>query len=275
MSTDIRLVAAILVLAPCAGALAADECAYEAERSAVVDAGGADRLVVLARAGELEVRGRPGLSEVRVTARACASAEDLLDGIRLTAERRDDGVHVEAVIPEWGGFSFRSRYARLDLVIEVPAGIAADISDSSGSIELSALGGLTLDDSSDSIRMRSIAGPARVRDSSGEIDIDDVAGMLQIADSSGSIRVARAGDAVRINDSSGEIDVRGVAGSVELTDSSGSIHVGDATGDVTVHSDSSGSIRVENVGGNFTVRRDSSGGVSYRNVGGAVDVPRD
>jgi hypothetical protein len=274
MRIRVPLIATMLAVLPGIAAAQDEVCRYEAERTAVVDATGAALLEVRARAGDLRIEGRQGLSEVRVTARACASDEDRLDEVQLLAERSGERVRVEAQLPdvfEW--FSFGRAYTRLDMVLEVPAGIAADIDDSSGGIELRGLGELTLDDSSGGIEAENITGPAWIDDSSGSLCIEDVAGPVVIRDSSGSICVARVEGDVEIDDSSGGIDVREVAGSVELRDSSGSIHVEDTTGNVTVLRDSSGSIRVEDVQGDFAVLRDSSGGVSYRNVGGAVRIP--
>lgn len=243
-----------LVAAP--AVLLADECRYEAERSTVVDAADAASIVIVARAGSLTVRGKDGLSEVRVNARACASDEDMLDDLRLAAERRGDNVRVEALVPERGWFDWGDGYARLDMVLDVPARIAADIDDSSGGIEIRGLGPVTL------------------HDSSGSIVVEDTLGPLAIDDSSGSITVENVSGRVDINDSSGSIEVRDVEGSVELSDSSGPILVTRASGNVTVHRDSSGSISVRDIGGDFVVRRDSSGSVHFAGVGGSVSVPR-
>ena len=51
-----------------------DECRHEAQRSANVDARGARRLLVGAGSGSLKIEGKPGLTTVRITGRACASS---------------------------------------------------------------------------------------------------------------------------------------------------------------------------------------------------------
>lgn len=266
-------IAALLAGSWPAMAAADDDCRFEAEHSAVVDAVGARLLDVVARAGELRIEGRSDLTEVRVTARACASHERLLDEIRLAAERRGDSVHVEALMPEGGGGLFRQQVARLDIEIEAPAGITADVDDTSGSLELRALGELRLNDSSGGVVVVGIAGPARIIDSSGALHIEDVAGALSIDDSSGAIHVARVDGDVDIEDSSGEIVVREVTGAVELADSSGGIEVTQIGGSVTVRADSSGSIHIRDVGGDFVLMHDSSGGVVVQDVRGTVSLP--
>src|SRR5690606_34825634 len=219
-----------------------DECRFEAERTASVDAAGAELLEVIARAGGLIVTGEQGGSEVRARGRACASSEELLAEIGLSAERRDTTVRVEALMPDQTGIF--NAYARLDLVIEAPAGIAADIDDSSGPMELARLGPSTVDDSSGSIRIEDISGALRIDDSSGEIDVARVRGDVEIDDSSGRIALRDIEGSVAINDSSGEIDARGISGSAG------------------VHRDSAGATRAADVGGAVVAERRSSGGVS-------------
>jgi hypothetical protein len=245
-----------------------DECDHEAERNAVVNARGAARLEIIARAGRLTVEGKEGLSEVRIIGRACASAEELLDGIQLFADRRANNVRIDALMPETGGWGHE--YALLHLIIEAPAGLAAEIEDTSGAMELRGLGALTIEDGSGEIIAQDLTGMVRIRDGSGSIDLDRVTGDVDIDDGSGSIHVAGVTGDVEIHDGSGELQLRDIDGSVELTDGSGSIVIREVTGDVTVRADGSGSIRVADVEGDFIVENDGSGDVSYTNVGGTI-----
>lgn len=230
-----------------------DECRYTAPREATVDAASAARIVVTAGSGSLEVVGRPGLRQARIRATACASDQQLLSEIRLTATRSGGEVRVHANDQD---LDLRNReYARLDVVIEVPEGLAADIDDGSGEIDLTAIGALTLNDGSGSITGDDIRGNVVIEDGSGEINIRGVKGDVQI------------------DDGSGGIDLRNVDGAVDIRDGSGEIQLFKVLRDVTL-SDSSGSIDVDEVGGNFTVRNDSSGSIDYHAVRGAVRVPR-
>ena len=229
-----------------------DDCRYTAPREANADAAGATRLVVTAGSGKLEVVGRPGLRQARVRATACASDRDLLDDINLSAVREGGEVRVRANDRDR---DLRNReYARLDVVIEVPEGMAADIEDGSGEIDLSALGALVLNDGSGSINGEDLRGDVEIEDGSGEINLRNIKGN------------------VRIEDGSGEIDLRNVDGRVDIRDSSGEITLYKVLRDVLI-SDSSGGIDVDDVGGNFTVRNDSSGGIDYSGVKGSVDIP--
>lgn len=244
----LALLTAVPLLLP-----AHQECSYTASRSATVPAAGAETLRLLARAGELRVVGRPGLTEVRVRGEACSSHERYLEGIQLVTAREGDAVRVEARMPEMRGIG--SFQARLDLVVEVPAAMIADVEDSSGDLEI-----------------RNVAA-LRLVDSSGGVVVQDVAGGVDIDDNSGDVRLARIGS-LRLSDSSGGVEVEGVNGGVVVEeDSSGDLDFRDVRGTVLVRRDSSGSIYASRVGGDFLVERDGSGGIRYDEVAGTVRIP--
>lgn len=212
---------------------------YTAPRPAAVDARGARRLVVEGKSGILRIRGVDGLAEVRVQGTARASRRAWLDEIRLVARREGDAVVVRADIPdrdlEWtDGDNVRA----LDLVLDVPRGIAADVTDGSGALEIRGVGALDL------------------KDGSGELEVEDVA-------------------SARIDDGSGGIRVRDVRGDLRLSDGSGSIDASRVRGSVVVERAGSGGVRVHDVGGDFTIEEGRGRGVSYADVRGQVRVPVD
>jgi hypothetical protein len=229
---------------------------HASPRDAVVDARGATLVRVDAGAGSLRIEGRPGLREVRIRGVARASDRKYLDAMRLVADRSGSEVRVAVEIPE-----VRVMFGRvqrvLDLVIEVPEGMAMEVDDSSGDAEIRRVGDL------------------RVDDSSGELTIEDVRGDLDVTDSSGNVSIAQVAGGVRVSDSSGELTIVGVRRSVVVDeDSSGEIYVRDVRGDVLVREDGSGGIRVDGIGGNLTVRDAGSGGVRVGRVAGTVKLPR-
>lgn len=256
---QVVLMAAALLAVPAAPLVAQDyeSCRHEARRGATVDAAGARRLMVSAGSGSLKIEGRPGTTTVRITARACASSADLLDDIKLNARRNGNDVVVEANDRKnEGGWHFRNNeYARLDVVMEVPARILTEVDDGSGSIDLSNLGAVRIEDGSGEIVADNLNGDVEIDDGSGGIRLVDIAGRVHIEDGSGGITLRNVGGAIDIDDSSGEIDVRGARSHVRIADSSGGIDVADVEGD-------------------FIVTSDSSGGIDYDNVKGRVDIPR-
>lgn len=249
------LTAALLLgVAQSALAQSYDECRHEEQRSADVDAGGARQLTIKAGAGSLRIEGKAGLNRVVIRGRACASDAGLLDEIELRADRRGSDVVVEAMQRDRGWSFTGNRYARLDLVIEVPARIAAEIADGSGSIHISNLGEVSITDGSGEIVATDVHGDMRIQDGSGSIELTDVGGAVDIHDGSGSIHLRNIGGLIDVTDGSGEIDVRTAMNSIRISDGSGGIEVADVAGD-------------------FTVTRSGSGGIGYSNVKGRVDIP--
>lgn len=233
-----------------------DRCRFEAERNLTVAADPGDTFRLRAGSGSLEVMGVPGLDRIQVTARACASDEDLLEELRVTADRNGGEIFVDTHYPDTDGWSWGNRYARLDLVVEVPEAMEAEIRDSSGEMRIGHLGSL------------------RIQDGSGEMEVFSIQGNVSIDDNSGEIALWDVTGDVEIDDGSGEIEMEGIGGSVILNDGSGEIDARDIEGTVRVVRDGSGSIDVDGVGGDFVVERDGSGGINFRNVQGRVDIPR-
>lgn len=227
---------------------------YTAPRNAVVNAAGARIVEVEAGAGSLRVEGKQGLSQVQVTGTARASSQRILSEIQLIAERQGDRVFIKADIPEHDGY-YDNYEASLDLVVEVPQGMNADISDGSGDAKIYNVGEL------------------EAADGSGELLVDG-AQSVRVTDGSGSLTIENVRGDVRVNDGSGEIDVRNIAGSfIVESDGSGGINATDVRGSVIVRNDGSGGIDVNKVGKDFRVDNKGSGNIDYADVTGTVDIP--
>ncbi len=230
---------------------------HTAPRNATIDAAGARRLFVEAQAGTLRIEGRSGINEVRVTGTARASVENDLEEIQLRTSRDGDAVRVIVDIPDRASGGWGNRYRGLDLVLEVPNTLVAEVEDGSGELEIRGIAGLDLEDGS------------------GGIEIADIGGAVRVVDGSGGISIRNVRGDVRITDGSGAIEIREVTGTLTIEeDGSGEIIAESIGASVLVREDGSGSIRVTDVGGDFTVERDGSGSISYRDVEGKVDVPR-
>ena len=227
-----------------------DPCDVTAPRNATLDAAGASRLVIDAGAGSLSVRGADGAAEVVADGTACARDEETLEKVLLVAERDGDVLRLETRFPR------RTRGARLDLSVELPASLPVEIDDGSGSVEVRDVASLELLDGSGEIDVHGVTGDVTIDDGSGEIDLDGVGGGVRLTDGSGGIEVLGVGrDVIVEDDGSGEIEITGVGGSV------------------VIESDGSGGIDVRDVDGDFELHRDGSGGVSTRDVRGRVSLP--
>jgi hypothetical protein len=96
------------------------DCRHAADREVSIDTTGADRIEVVGRAGDLDVRTGAGTTLV-AKGRACASSAEYLAQIQLRAVREGRTVKVFVQVPEeMKGIGLL--YATLDLVVSVPAG---------------------------------------------------------------------------------------------------------------------------------------------------------
>jgi len=232
------------------------ECTYRELRELRLD-GDVTSLSIDAGSGSLTVEGRSGIEQIVVEAMACASREAWLDELRVTAEAVDGRATIETHYPDARDRVRGDNTARLDLTVLVPEGLAVDIDDSSGEIDVRDTGSLRISDSSGSIRVQGVQGSVWIDDSSGDVEVMGVSGDVEVEDGSGGI------------------DVTDVGGVVALRDGSGGIRVSDVDRDVIIESDGSGSIDVDRVVGDFVVERDGSGSIRHSDVGGRVQIPQD
>ena len=262
-------------------AAAADDCRYTVERVLDLDARGLATLRLDTGAGDLDVVGEPGLARIEVRGRACASEQEVLDGIQLSQQREGASAHVMTTIPG-EGFSwplFDNHYAYMDVRVRVPAELELVMRDSSGDVDVTGIkAGLQLTDSSGDIDLRDIGGAVTLSDSSGDILLHGLDGSVTIeSDSSGDIDLSDVGgDAQVRSDSSGDVDFRRITGNARIdSDSSGDIDFDTIGGDAGVGSDGSGEIRAGHVRGAFTVERKSNAedNIRHSDIGGAISLP--
>lgn len=252
--TTLRFIAIIALLALPVPARALDlDCKYSAERRGSLDTQGAERVEIVARAGDLTVRAASG-GTLAASGRACASTQAFLDQTRLHVRREGTVIQVHVQVPdEMKGFGIF--YANLDLTVQVPSGLPVEITDTSGDI------------STDSVRVVS------VKDSSGDIVARRLPADVVIDDSSGDIRVEEAAGDVAISDSSGDVVIRNARSVTIPRDSSGDIDIENVIGNVRIEQDSSGDVVIARVGGNVEMLADGSGQVRVSSVKGSVRLP--
>ncbi len=231
-----RLVLAVSLLFATTASADLFDCGKKAPRKVSASAAGVTRVNVVGRAGSLRVTGRSGVGEVVATGTACATDTDDLQRIQLVSRRDGSELRIEAVVPDDGSW-FRFNQGSLDFEVVLPIGMPVEVTDGSGSLEISDVGEVSVLDGSGELRIRSVRGNADIRDGSGSIDISDVTGNVEV------------------NDGSGSMEIKNVGGSV------------------LIGSDGSGGVEVDNVKGNLEVRRKGSGGVDYERIGGRVSVP--
>jgi hypothetical protein len=228
----------------------AQACEVRAERAVEGSIDGVKQLIVRAGAGELIVEGTAGRRSISASGVACGRNERQVERLQLRISREGDALILTTEIPEgFNPFNWFASDGWIDLTVNVPAGMAIDIEDSSGSAKISKVGS------------------TRITDSSGELDIDNVRGDLIVGDGSGEITVRNVQGMVRLADASGDVSIIDVTGDVIVTtDGSGDIQISDVRGSVTIGDDASGSIRIERVGGSVKIEQDASGDIYVAHV---------
>jgi DUF4097 and DUF4098 domain-containing protein YvlB len=271
-----RMWLTLLAVGPATAFAWGDGCGFRADRSGGVDAAGIEKVVIRVGAGDMKVVGRSNAVRVEARGTACASSQELLDSTNISVRRDGNVVYVETEMPQQDG-SWKigiNHSAYIDIGIALPSNVAVEAIDSSGDTVIEDLGALAIQDSSGDLQILRVAGLVDVGDSSGDISIEH-AGSVKLRDSSGDIEVTDTNGDVEVSiDSSGDIRIARAGGSVRIEqDSSGSMRIEDVKGGVKVESDSSGDIYAGRVGGDFTVSADSSGTIEHEEIGGSVSIP--
>ena len=257
MKPAILCVALLVVAGP---VQSSDYGEYRDTKTLSLPTAGLEQFKVDVGAGSLEIRGVDDATGIDVTARIwiekhpenldkVAAAIDRYVDIELTSSGNRAQLKTSTRDPGLG-YSL----PHVDLVVTMPSKMSLDIRDQSGFIEV-----------------ENIAGNVDLRDDSGSITLADITGRVDIDDASGSIAVTRIGESVRIEDDSGSIDVEDVGSDLFIEDGSGSIRVRDIKGSVTIR-DGSGSINVAQVGEDLMVLESGSGSLSFGDIKGAVSV---
>ena len=248
MWTAAAVLGAVLVVPT--GLTAQDNCELRGEMVLTERAGESLRLE--AGAGKLVITGRSGIDYIRVDATLCASDQERMDALNVSL----DGGTLDTDYPRNGasGWFGRNRYARIDLVVQVPAGTNLRVDDSSGSIEITGVGDVDLRDGSGTMRLRDVASVV-IEDGPGSLRIEDVAGNVTVEDGSGSLRI------------------RSVGGDVVISDDSGSIEVGAVGGTVRIDGGGSGSVTVRDVDGDLVVTDTRRSRIRFSDIRGVLDLP--
>ena len=226
----------IIIMAMFAMSLAQAESGnYTEVRDLTLQSAGLTEFVIDAGAGSLFVTGVDSEGDILVKATIIIEDDNEADARKLIEKRlklrlESDGDRAELE----SGFESSWRWdgnARIDLDVQMPAGMALRVDDGSGSTTITG-----------------VTGDVLVEDGSGSLQVTN-AGSVTVDDGSGSIRVSTASGDVYINDGSGTIEIRGVGGSVRIDDGSGHITVDDVEKDLIIEEDGSGGLTYTNVRG--------------------------
>ena len=256
----------------------ADDCRVSAERTGQLPVAGAKRIAIAARAGDLDIRGQKGASQVSARGKACASEQKLLDLIRIEVRLDGEVLRVNALMPDVDADDApRNANATLDLRVDVPDNLPIELMDSSGDTEIDSVATLEVTDTSGDLRISRVNGDLDVTDSSGDLWIDEVERNVRLRDSSGEVTVEDVHGNVEVEaDGSGSIALDRIDHNVTIgRDGSGDIRISNVKGDARIDSDGSGDVNVRDITGSFTLGGKGSGEVQVAEVKGAVSIPPD
>jgi hypothetical protein len=236
--------------------LALSAFGFEKVQTLSLPADGIGKLEITAGAGFLKVSGREDLSSIEVRAEIVASGvrdKDMEDYIKDNIElelRKSGGTAVLVSTLRGRVFSFFDGDRRINLTVTVPKGMALDIDDGSGEMEVQNISaGVRIKDGSGSLRVEKITGNVRIDDGSGELVVDGIQGNLDIIDGSGDIEVRNVTGDVSVDDGSGSTTLFRIGGNVTIDDGSGSLEIDDVGKDVRLKHKGSGSTDITNVRG--------------------------
>ena len=232
---------------------------YKEKRELNIEANGIQTLDIFCEAGALVVEGKEHQdikveAEIEIEETSGKKAQEFIkDKMELSLERKGTVVYLKSTIND----SFwRSKDARIDLVVTLPPYINLKVDDTSGLTRVRHMeGDVSINDGSGSIEVRDAKGNLTIVDGSGSINVHNIQGDVTVKDGSGSISAERIGGNLTVVDGSGSIEVSGIAGGVLVDDGSGSIDIHDVGKDVTIESDGSGSCNISSVKGGV-YRRD-------------------
>ena len=229
---------------------------FSAPKSVQVPSTGISVLRVDAGSGYLRVVGHEGRGDVVITGVAQADSRAIVDGERVETRRSGDTLIVTTIIPVSPPGRFGRVAVALDLMIQLPSGIALDVVDTSGAAFFRNVGAL------------------RIVHGDGRLEADTVAGSVDITDGNGDILVGFVGGNVHIVDGGGGIHLFRIHGSVDIPKAgNGEIKLFDVGGDVRVGSKSSGEVVANGIGGSLFVTARGDGSIEYRGVKGRIEIP--
>lgn len=232
-----------------------------ATRSTSALADGITSVRIVSEAGDLEVVGQTGLTEIAATGRAFASSVARLDDVQFVVTTNGSEMVIEARTP--GNASF-------DVVITLPDSLDVVIEDGSGDILVRDVADVSIDDGSGDILVHDVA-DLSINDGSGDIIVRDVEG-VSINDDSGDVSI-RDVVSVLVNDDAGDIDIEGVSAGVVIEDSgSGDLRIVGVLGSVEIAQDGSGDIDIADVGGDVYIGEDGAADINISDVTGHVVI---
>lgn len=277
----------LLFLLPAAAFATSPECQHSQSRDLQLDLSGVKAVVFDIGPHELKLDSAPG-ADSEIHGHACASAENLLEKLKLTQEKINGKLIVRAYqegirngefkdAGELGDYLFKNKYAHLKLTATLPDNIPVQLKVGSGDAIVTGASILSADVGSGNVEAKRIRGLVAAKVGSGDILLEEIGSLQVISVGSGDLVAERIRGSVKVGDiGSGDFSLKGAAGNVEIGSiGSGDAEIRDVSGNLSVDSLGSGDIDASGIRGDFSLRSKGSGSARHNDIGGRVSVPSD
>ena len=244
MLRGIGILTALVLVSGCVISIASNSSSADVKlnKSLEISAEDLSKFVVETSTGDINIVGVAGQTVIKVEARIrTTKAQDY--EFSLTKK----GTTARLVAGhESHNFSWTSA-PYIDLEVTMPTTLALEVNQRSGDMSI-----------------KNIQQEVTVSDTSGDLRIQDIQGVLNVDDRSGDLNIKNIGSSIVVVDTSGDVLINDVTGNVTIDDRSGDINVYNVSGDVEV-SDRSGDINVRGAE-SLNIIDDASGDVSHSNI---------
>lgn len=266
-----------LVLVLFSASAGAFDCKYQEPRNLDIDVAGLHNLEFKLGSSDLRAEGVPGLKQIEVRGRACASEQDRLAGLSIDQQRVGETVTLTTRQADHQTFSlFGSNYAYVDVDVRFPPELMLQVRTNSGDATVEKVSSLDFTSHSGDLILHHASGAVVVDVHSGDVNVDDV-GSLEVRHSgSGDVNAHEVHGEVKVGHvGSGDLSFEGVTKGVYVESiGSGDVTVNHAGASVVVDSIGSGDVNVQSVGGDLIVKSAGSSDIHHHDVKGRVDVPK-
>lgn len=154
-------------------------------RAADVSLAGIRLIRISTRDGGLQVQGRKGTTDLRLTESACGGSGDARAMTYAEIQRRDTVLRIETEQPR------DARNVLHDISVTVPANVAVRVEADGGPLDVRDLLTVRIEDKGGDIAVRNIRGDLRIEDKGGRIEVAGIGGSVRIHSDSGDITVER------------------------------------------------------------------------------------
>jgi DUF4097 and DUF4098 domain-containing protein YvlB len=261
-----------------AGSVRAGSATLQEEETRKVKVGSESRISVKNARGKTIIVGRRDARDVEIRFAKFVRAKDE-DTARRWMEKlsytvQTDGAEISVVLSQpdktvdtgnlWSLIQRIKDRAYIDCTIEVPVAFGAEVSATSGDVQISSIeGSVGLFGSSGDVLLRTIGGGATVELSSGDVDAEGIGGDFALRMSSGDAVVRKVGGSASVRGTSGDVEIYDATGDITVELSSGDLLVQGCRGGVTAETHM-GDIRISEAAG--AVRASTTSGDIHAGV---------